>query len=51
MAAALTIIVLLVVVPVGILMSLGALAAIMGFLINDEVDARHKGSELYEAWS
>jgi len=48
--AILAIIVLLVVFPVVLLMSLGALAAIIGSLINNEVDARHKGSELHDAW-
>jgi len=51
MAAALTIIVLVVIVPVALLLSLGALAGIMGFLLNNEVDARHEGTELHAAWS
>lgn len=51
MSIAIIIVILVVIMPVGILMSFGALAGIMGFLLNDEVDARHKGSELYDAWS
>lgn len=51
MVAVLTIIVLLIIVPIVLLMSLGALAGIIGTLLNNEVDARHKGSELHDAWS
>jgi len=49
--AALAIVVLLIVLPVVLIMGLGALAAIIGSLVNNEVDARHKGSELYDVWS
>lgn len=49
--AILAILVLMIVVPVAILMGGGVLIGILGFLLNDEVDARHKGSELYDAWS
>lgn len=44
------IIVVLLLMPVGILMSGAVASAILGGLINNEVDARHEGSELSEIW-
>lgn len=43
-------IIVLLLAPVGILASGGIGAAILGFLLNDEVDERHEGSELKEIW-
>lgn len=42
------IILLAVVVPVVLIMSSLFLAMLAGQLLNDEVDARHEGSELFE---
>lgn len=39
---------LLVAIPVGVLMSGGVAAALLGFLIKDDVDRSHEGSELLE---
>jgi len=40
------IVVLAVVFPVIVLMSMGALAAVLGAVLNKEVDDAHEGSEL-----
>lgn len=42
------IIILAVIAPVAIIMSSLFAAMLAGQLLNDEVDARHDGSELYE---
>lgn len=48
LGAAILVVVLLVVIPVGVLMS-GALgAAVIGFFVREEADARHEGSELID---
>ncbi|MEM9562441.1 MAG: hypothetical protein AAGA93_07500 [Actinomycetota bacterium] len=39
---------LLVVIPVGFLMSTSVAAAVLGFLLKDDADRRHDGSELLE---
>lgn len=44
------IIVVLLLAPVGILMSGAVASAVLGALINKEVDTRHEGSELSEIW-
>jgi hypothetical protein len=49
MFGALAIIVVLVVfIPVGVLMSGAVASAILGWLVNDDVDRSHEGSELVE---
>lgn len=45
---AIIVIVLIVAIPVGVLVSGGAAAAILGFFLKDEVDRSHEGSELLE---
>jgi hypothetical protein len=42
------IVVLLVAIPVGVLMSGGVAAGLLGFAINDDVDRSNEGSELLE---
>lgn len=39
---------LLVIIPVGFLMSTTLAAALIGFLLKDDADKRHAGSELVE---
>ena len=49
MGGAIILVVLLVIVmPVGILMSLAPVAAILGWALKDDAEARHEGSELVE---
>lgn len=48
LGAIIILVVLLVVMPVGVLMSGGVAAGILGFLVNDDVDRTHEGSELLE---
>ena len=43
---AIIVIVLVVAIPVGVLISGGFGAALLGFLVKDEVDRAHEGSEL-----
>lgn len=45
---AIIVIVLIVAIPVGVLVSGGFAAAVLGFLVKDEVDRSHEGSELLE---
>lgn len=45
---ALIVVVLLVAIPVGVLMSGGVIAALLGYVVKDEVDRSHEGSELLE---
>lgn len=40
--------VLVVALPVAVLMSGGIAAGLLGFLVNDDVDRSHEGSELLE---
>lgn len=47
---AIIMIVVLLLMPIGILMSGAIASAILGSLINNEVDSRHEGSELGEIW-
>jgi len=42
------VVVLLVAIPVGVLMSGGVAAGLLGFFVNDDVDRSHEGSELLE---
>ena len=46
--AILVIIALLVVVPVGVLVTGGALAGIIGYFVQKDVDELHEGSELVD---
>lgn len=46
--AILVVIALLVVIPVGVLISGGALAGIIGFFVQKDVDSAHEGSELID---
>ncbi|MFN8049932.1 MAG: hypothetical protein U0Q22_00660 [Acidimicrobiales bacterium] len=46
--AVLVVIALLVVVPVGVLMSGGVLAGVIGFFVQKDVDEQHEGSELID---
>jgi len=46
--AILVIIALLVVIPVGVLVTGGALAGIIGFFVQKDVDQLHEGSELID---
>lgn len=43
-------IVVLLLAPIGILMSGAIAAAALGALLNNEVDSQHEGSELAEIW-
>ena len=45
---AIIIVVLVVAIPVSVLMSTGVLAGVLGWLIKDDVDRSHEGSELLE---
>lgn len=47
---AIIMIIVLLLMPIGILMSGAVASAILGGLINSEVDSRHEGSELSEIW-
>lgn len=40
---------LVVIIPVGVLMSGAVASALLGFLVNDDVDRSHEGSELLES--
>ena len=40
--------ILVVIMPVGVLMSGAVASALLGFLVNDDVDRSHEGSELLE---
>lgn len=40
--------VLVVAIPVGVLMSGGVAAGVLGFFLKDDVDRSHEGSELLE---
>ena len=42
------VVVLIVAIPVGVLMSGGVAAALLGYAVNDDVDRSHEGSELLE---
>lgn len=42
------IVVLVIVVPVGVLVSGAVASALLGWLVNDDVDRSHEGSELVE---
>ncbi|HEX2577061.1 MAG TPA: hypothetical protein VHK88_11980 [Aquihabitans sp.] len=42
------VVVLVVVIPVGVLMSGAVASALLGWLVNDDVDRTHEGSELLE---
>ncbi len=42
------VVVLVVVLPVIVLMSTAPLAALLGWIVNDEVDRRYEGHELLE---
>lgn len=45
---AIIVVVLVVGIPVGVLISTGVLAAVLGYFVNDDVDRSHEGSELLE---
>lgn len=46
--AAIIVVVLLVVIPVGVLMSGGIGAAVIGWVLRDDVDSRNQDSELLD---
>ena len=46
--AILVVIALLIVIPVGVLMSGGVLAGVIGFFVQKDVDEQHEGSELID---
>lgn len=46
--AAIIVVVLIVVIPVGVLMSGGIGAAVIGYFLKNEADATHEGSELID---
>jgi cytochrome b subunit of formate dehydrogenase len=49
MAGALVMVfILLVVIPVGVLMSGAIVAAVLGWVLRDDAEKRHEGSELIE---
>ncbi len=48
MGPVLIVIVVVVAIPVGVLMSGAVAAGLLGFLVKDEVDRNHAGSELLE---
>jgi predicted branched-subunit amino acid permease len=48
MAGAVAIVVVLLLIPIGFLVSMGALAALLGQLLTRDGEARHEGSELLE---
>lgn len=41
----LIVVVLVVVIPIGVLVSGAALSAVLGWLLKDDVEARHEGTE------
>jgi hypothetical protein len=41
-------VVLVIAIPVAVLMSGGVMAALLGFVLKDEADTAHEGSELIE---
>lgn len=45
---AIIVIVLIVAIPVAVMVSGGAVAAVLGFLVKDEVDRSNEGSELLD---
>jgi hypothetical protein len=45
---AIIVVVLLVVIPVGLLMSGGIFSAVVGWVLRDDVDSRHQDSELLD---
>ena len=45
----LIVVILVVVIPVGFLMSTTVAAGLIGFLLTDDAEKRHAGSELIEA--
>ncbi|NLA36164.1 MAG: hypothetical protein GX868_10855 [Actinobacteria bacterium] len=48
LGAIIIVIALLVVIPVGVMVSGGAIAGIISFFVQKEADARHEGSELID---
>lgn len=48
MAGAVVIIVVLLLIPVGVLMSGAVAAAVLGFFLGHDAEVRHEGSELIE---
>lgn len=46
LGAVLIVVVLLVVIPVGVMMSGAVVAAALGWTLKDDADARHEGGEL-----
>jgi len=47
-SVAIILLVLFVVIPVGVLVSCGALAAVLGWLLDDDADQRYEGTEYVE---
>lgn len=48
LGAVILVVVLLVAFPVGFLMSMGGIAALLGAVLKQDGDARHEGSELVD---
>ena len=48
MAGAVAIVVVLLLIPVGFLMTMTGVAGVLGWLLKKDADARHEGSELLE---
>lgn len=48
MAGAVAIVIVLLLIPVAVMMSGAVLAAILGWSLKDDAEARHEGSELVE---
>jgi hypothetical protein len=49
MAGAVAIVVVLLLIPVGFLMTMTGVAGVLGWLLKNDADARHEGSELLES--
>ena len=48
MAGAVAIVVVLLLIPVGFLVTMTGVAGVLGWLLKHDADARHEGSELLE---
>ena len=48
MAGAVAIVIVLLLIPIGFLVSMGVLAGVLGQLLTRDGEARHEGSELLE---
>jgi hypothetical protein len=46
--AVVIVVILLIAIPVGVIMSGAVMAAILGYFLRDDAEARHEGSELID---